>query len=157
MPNHCSNQLTLDSGEDILQVLSPYLTLQDDQDEEYTFDFNKIIPEPKPELEDWYGWRLANWGTKWEGYEGMVNQDQTAFSFITAWSPPIPIIRKLAELTGQKFVLTYIEEGMFFCGKYTAGIEAPGGDVEEYDEYYASIKDAPKELLDELGYEEYEE
>ena len=151
MPNHCNNKLTLASGEDILNVLSPYIIKNDE--EEYTLDFQKIIPMDEELLkgEDWHSWRVENWGTKWEGYEGRFNEDHTAFSFYTAWSPPLPIIKKLAEITGQTFVLGYIEYGMFFCGKYTASPE------EDYDEYYDDIKSAPEELLNELGYEEWEE
>ena len=151
MPNHCNNQLTLESGQDILNVLNPYLTLKGDND--YTFDFQKIIPmdEKLLEGEDWDEWRVENWGTKWEGYDGLFNEDQTAFSFDTAWSPPLPIIKKLAELTGENFVLQYIEYGMFFCGKYTAS------PTEDHDEFYNDIKAAPEELRNELGYEEWEE
>ena len=149
MPNHCNNQLTLASGENILNVLNPYLTLKGEDD--YTFDFEKIVPEPEAVGESWYDWRVQNWGTKWTGYDGRFNDDQTAFSFCTAWSPPLPIIKKLAEITGQTLVLGYIEEGMFFCGKYTAGREF------DHDEFYNDIKAAPEELRNELGYEEWEE
>jgi hypothetical protein len=153
MPNHCNNQLTLASGEDILNVLNPYLKLKGEDIigyQEYKFDFNKIIPEPEPEV-DWYSWRVENWGTKWDGYDGRFNDDQTTFTFNTAWSPPLPVIKKLAEITGQTFILGYIEEGMFFCGKYTAGRDF------DHDEFYNDIKSAPKELQDELGYEPWEE
>jgi hypothetical protein len=151
MPNHNNNQLKLASGENILDVLNPYLIHKGEFD--YTFDFQKIIPmdEELLEGEGWYDWRVANWGTKWEGYDGRFNEDQSVFSFDTAWSPPLPIIKKLAELTGETFILQYMELGMFFCGQYTASPE------EDYDEYYADIKAAPEELLNELGYEEWEE
>ena len=149
MPNHCNNQISLPNGENILNVLSPYLTLKGEDD--YTFDFEKIVPEPEAVGESWYDWRVQNWGTKWGGYDGRFSDDQTAFSFCTAWSPPLPIIKKLAELTGQTFVLGYIEQGMFFCGKYTAGREF------DHDEFYNDIKAAPEELRNELGYEEWEE
>jgi hypothetical protein len=155
MPNHCNNQLTLASGEDLLSVLNPYLTHKGEDIigyQEYDFDFNKIIPEPKPEVEDWYGWRLENWGTKWTGYDGRFNEDHTTFTFNTAWNPPLPIIKKLAELTGEKFILEYIEEGIFFCGRYTAN---PDGD--SFDEFYNDIKSAPQELKDSLGYVPWEE
>jgi hypothetical protein len=119
----------------------------------YTFDFQKIIPmdEELCKGEGWYDWCIQNWGTKWSGYDGRFNDEQTAFSFDTAWSPPLPIIKKLAEITGQTFVLGYIEQGNFFCGKYTASPE------EDYDEFYNDIKSAPQELQDELGYEPWEE
>jgi len=151
MPNHCNNQLTLASGQDILNVLNPYLTLTGDND--YTFDFQKIIPmdEELCKGEGWYDWCIQNWGTKWTGYDGRFNEDQTAFTFDTAWSPPLPVIKKLAELTGETFILEYIEEGMFFCGRYTAGQDG------DYDEFYNDIKEAPQELKDSLGYVPWEE
>ena len=147
MPNHCNNQLTLENGESLFGVLAPYLI--DKGEGYYDFDFQKVIPmdEKLLEGEAWYAWRVQNWGTKWDGYEGRFNSgDFSSFSFDTAWGPPLPIIKKLAELTGQTFILEYIEEGMFFCGKYTAS-------PEEYDsEYYDNIENAPTELLDSLGY-----
>ena len=151
MPNHCRNTLKLESGEDILNVINPYLI--DNGDGDYDVDFNKIIPEPKGEEEgNWYQWRIDNWGTKWAGYDGRVtDEDYSAFSFDTAWSPPLPIIKKLAELTGETFILEYIEEGMFFCGRYTAGKDG------DYDEFYNDIKSAPQELKDSLGYVPWEE
>jgi hypothetical protein len=152
MPNHCANQLTLASGESLFGVLSPYLI--DKGEGDFDFDFQKVIPMPEPLLkgEGWYDWRVINWGTKWAGYDGRFNCDDfSSFSFETAWAPPLPIIKKLAELTGQTFILEYIEYGMFFCGKYTASPE------EDHDEYYNDIETAPQELLDSLGYEPYEE
>lgn len=65
--------------------------------------------------------------------------------------PPLAIIKKLAELTGETFILEYIEEGMGFCGRYTVGQDG------DYDEFYNDIKEAPEELRNELGYEEWEE
>ena len=153
MPNHCNNQLTLANGEDILNVLNPYLT--DRGDGEYDFNFQKIIPMDESLLEegeDWYSWRVENWGTKWEGYYGRFNSDDfSSFTFDTAWAPPLPVIKKLAELTGETFILEYIEEGMFFCGKYTASPD------ESRDEFYDNIENASQKLLDSVGYVPYEE
>jgi hypothetical protein len=151
MPNHCQNKLTLQNGGDILSVLTPYLT--EATDDLYSFNFQKIIPmdEKLLEGEEWYAWRVANWGTKWEGYDGRFSEDCLAFTFDTAWAPPLPIIKKLAELTGEKFTLEYMELGMFFCGKYKAGQEG------DYDEFHDNVENAPQELKDSLGYEPYEE
>jgi hypothetical protein len=149
MPNHCYNQLVLQSGGDILGVLNPYLTFRGDDD--YAFDFHKLIPEPEGETPDWHGWRVANWGTKWNGYDGRFNDNQTMFSFDTAWAPPLPVIKELAKATGETFVLEYIEEGNFFCGRYTAGQDG------DHDEFYNDIKAAPQELKDSLGYVPWEE
>ncbi len=152
MPNHCNNQLTLANGGNILDVLNPYIIdagVTGGGYRDYEMDFQSIIPmdEKLLEGEDWYGWRVQNWGTKWNGYDGRFNDDQSVFSFDTAWSPPLPIIKKLAELTGETFVLQYIEYGMFFCGQYTASPE------EDYDEFYDNIENAPEELLHSLNYE----
>lgn len=156
MPNHCQNKLTLENGGDILNVLNPYLNkfmnLYKFTDNCYEFDFQKIIPMDKKLLkgEDLYNWRVENWGTKWNGYDGRISEDGSAFTFDTAWAPPIPIIKKLAKLTGQTFVLQYIEEGMFFCGQYVASPD------DDSDEFYEDIESAPQELLDSLGYESNE-
>lgn len=50
---------------------------------------------------DWYGWRIANWGTKWNAWECQLEWDDgdtQAISFYTAWSAPNPVIKKLAEM-----------------------------------------------------------
>jgi hypothetical protein len=152
MPNHCHNQLKLSSGGDIQNVINPYLIFRGAGD--YDFDFQRVIPmdEKLLEGEDWYMWRVGNWGTKWEGYCGRFNDDGTVFTFETAWSPPGPIIKELAKLTGETFILQYIEEGNFFCGQLTAG--ATG---EFDDKYYNDITSAPEELKESLGYVPWEE
>lgn len=151
MPNHCTNQLTLESGQDILNVLNPYLI--EATDNNYELDFQSIIPMDDELLKgnNWYDWRVENWGTKWNGYDGRISDDGSTFTFDTAWSPPLPIIKKLAELAGETLVLQYIEYGMFFCGQYTAGQDG------DFNEFYNDIKSAPQELLDSLGYEPWEE
>lgn len=45
---------------------------------------------------DWYGWRIDNWGTKWNAYD--IEETDSCIRFDTAWSFPEPIIRKLAEI-----------------------------------------------------------
>jgi hypothetical protein len=54
---------------------------------------------------DWYSWSIAEWGTKWNAYslsEPVLNVidpagvADLAFKFDTAWSPPIPVLDKLA-------------------------------------------------------------
>lgn len=99
---------------------------------------------------DWYDWSVENWGTKWNADQGGASE--TGMCFCTAWSPCIPIVCKLAELTGETFILEYMEEGEGFIGRYTA---TPTGDDEE--EYYEDFDQAPQELKDKLGYEEYED
>lgn len=76
----------------------------------------------------WYGWCNENWNTKWNAYEchgpetkmlrnGRVKSKVT---FQTAWSPPIPVIRRLSELfPAVSVTLKYFEAGMGFAGTYT--------------------------------------
>lgn len=44
----------------------------------------------------WYGWRYANWNTKWNASDTVfVNDDEIRFD--TAWANPEPVIKKIAE------------------------------------------------------------
>lgn len=45
----------------------------------------------------WYDWCRRNWGTKWNAY-GNSQTGTDTITFETAWSPPEPIIAKLAEM-----------------------------------------------------------
>ena len=85
---------------------------------EGAFDFNTLVPEP-PELlvstkkaetlkelrntyghDNWYDWRIANWGTKWNSYDCELDESQVDlgildYRFDTAWAPPEAIYRTL--------------------------------------------------------------
>jgi hypothetical protein len=129
MPNHCFNVLTSSRLETIKDIISNYITY-DEKDHECNifdsekFDFEKIEPisETDKDSEKAYHERLLKWGTKWDGYWVSVGEDEDYFIyFYTAWSPPIPIVRKLAELyKNTAFTLEYREIGCGFCGKATA-------------------------------------
>jgi hypothetical protein len=171
MPNWCNNSLTLHNcDEPFDKVVKDYLTTEDG---ETILDFNKInlmpeelknttSPTPKDidkELQktlaenygahNWYDWRLTNWGTKWNCSDAYITD--SGMSFITAWCPPLPVIAALAKLLNKDLRMTYIEEGMGFCGEFYAYADGTSED-NEYD-----ISNAPQELLDEVGYEEWEE
>lgn len=75
---------------------------------------------------DWYHWRIAKWGTKWDIYDAHIRKIKTKIidnttlysvkiSFETAWSPPIEVYE---EATNQGFDIraTYQEEGVGFMG-----------------------------------------
>jgi hypothetical protein len=84
---------------------------------ERIFDFERI--EPLGDDPDWYKQRLDKWGTKWVGYDLSIGD--SAIDFFTAWSPPIPIIKKLAGLHKDFiFGLEYYETGNAFRGIATA-------------------------------------
>ena len=46
----------------------------------------------------WYDWRCANWGTKWDAYDTYIDKENNIIEFNTAWSCPLPILDKLAEI-----------------------------------------------------------
>jgi hypothetical protein len=84
---------------------------------ENIFDFERIVPIG--DVPDWHEQRLEKWGTKWVGYDVSIGEE--SINFFTAWTPPIPIIRKLAELHPELiFRLEYYETGRAFRGIVTA-------------------------------------
>lgn len=167
MPNWCSNTLMLneDSNDSILDVLKDYLT----GERHLSFELIRPIPDelknmqsPPPKdldekvrkelinkygADNWWDWCVMNWGTKWDC--DVYHFDEKSIGFSTAWSPPLGAIKTLAILTGKDFRLTYIEEGMDFCGEFFAYKNW----LENQDCEY-SIKDAPEALKEELGVDE---
>jgi hypothetical protein len=114
MPNHCENTLVL-SESGLSLIVDKYVRL--DEHGENVFDFERIAPVG--DVPDWYEQRLDKWGTKWIGYDLSIGD--SCMDFFTAWSPPVPIIKKLAELHKDiLFRLEYYELGMAFRGVATA-------------------------------------
>jgi len=114
MPNHCCNTLII-SADAMPIILKNYIV--EDKDGEKIFDFERI--EPIGDVSDWYEQRCEKWGTKWVGYD--LNIGDSIIDFFTAWSPPIPIIKKLAELHKDfVFRLEYYETSIAFRGIATA-------------------------------------
>lgn len=67
---------------------------------------------------DWYGWRNANWGTKWDA--DVVSVDGLSIIFDTACDCPMPIIERIAKaLKNYTFALEYADENIGYnCGAY---------------------------------------
>lgn len=113
-------------------------------------DFSLVVPEP-PNLEQggcngqhsegvicWYGWNIANWGTKWNGYSTEIEPiegDRARLRFDTAWSHPFPVITALAEkFPGEALEVEWADEDLGSnVGRYT--IQA-GKDVELFTPEY---------------------
>ena len=140
MSNHCCNTLFMaDTALPI--ILSSYVKKDEDGDD--MFDFERIVPIGN--APDWYERRLEKWGTKWTGYDLTIGE--SIICFYTAWGPPLPIIKKLAELHKDLvFRLEYYEAGIAFRGIYTA--EWQDGEVLVEDEYW----DMTDEDFRELGF-----
>jgi hypothetical protein len=132
------------------------------EEKESFLDANKIIPYPEEyakadranaeaarkekqpftdSVPDGYNhggieWCIENWGTKW-GFcdvERQVRPRSIKFEFQTAWSPPIPLIKKMGEMFPKlEFTLWYYEGGGGYSGKY----HIKNGEInEEYNNEY---------------------
>ncbi|PRD76147.1 hypothetical protein C6P74_23955 [Burkholderia multivorans] len=74
----------------------------------------------------WHGWRVAKWGTKWNSIgdttsisfaEGTDGAWDLYIDFDTAWSPCIPVVKKLIKKHRDlTFDFTYEEPGCCFQG-----------------------------------------
>ena len=69
-----------------------------------------------------YDWCIANWGARGICQAELYSETDTKlnYGFDTAWSPPIPLVKKMGEMFLKlKFKLVYKEEGMGFKGNFT--------------------------------------
>ena len=140
MPNHCINMLTI-AKEAMPIIIQNYIRL--DEEGERIFDFERI--ELVGDIPDWYEQRRKKWGTKWPGYDLYISD--TTIDFFTAWTPPLPIVRKLAELHKDfVFRLEYYEVGNKFRGMYIAKWGTDGEVRIEEKEWNMTDKD-----FEELG------
>jgi len=136
MPNYCYNNLyiTVEDNKQLDKIIQGITN-----NSEQLFDFNRIIPIPeelantsapnrtnpitlrdKYGFSDWYEWRCANWGTKWNASEVELNletPEQIYIKFQTAWSPPIPVIKKIAEMFPFAYLTLDWEEESGYYGR----------------------------------------
>jgi len=120
MPNWCYNEMTITGKpKDIHKLIKQV------KDDESVFSFEKVIPMPKSEKDNWYKWRVANWGTKWNAdiqYETFDQWEngEVFIEFNTAWDTPMPIIKKLSEQNPKlTFSFRVHEESNAFWQTYT--------------------------------------
>lgn len=106
MPNYCHNTLIFNSDKDTILQLKSDIINNDNM-----LSFEKLLPTPvelitkniksndellilqqKYGYDNWYNWRIANWGTKWDAIDSVINfedQNNINISFETAWCPPM--------------------------------------------------------------------
>lgn len=77
---------------------------------------------------DWFGWKDANWGTKWDVKSEHCSQVEMAtcghtvtLKFDSAWSPPINFYSYMEVEHGFKIDAYYFEGGIGFCGQWRGG------------------------------------
>jgi len=117
-------------------------------------DPTKLLGEGKPTTigNDWWWWRVDNWGTKWDvGGEDAYysdNPEGLVLSFDSAWSPPIGFYSFLTDEHGFDIRASYWEPGIGFCGDWIDGM----------DNYYeGEWRDFPDHLIQEYGMDEFYE
>ena len=130
MPNWCSNSITISGSTDTLEPL------WEEANKEGSGLLQAMVPMPKElegttapsEGDNWYGWRVNNWGTKWElcEYHGVDRKYLTlnsegestiTFAFESAWSPPINALAHWLEKNEEcQATLSYYEGGCDFMG-----------------------------------------
>lgn len=136
MPNWCDNVVMIKGDPEVIKTVKQTL-----QEAGNVFSFNKISECPPALLnasapnrseqsiefntkkygaKDWYDWCNSNWGTKWNSSDAHItvdHDDQIAYSFQTAWAPPIPVYEKLAEMfPNTNIFINYDESGCDFSG-----------------------------------------
>lgn len=131
MPNWVSNKLTIKANnvKEVLEFIE-----SKHGDEPSVFDFNNVIPMPKAlncvssvgdlsdkqrinmriyGYKDWYDWRIAKWGTKWNASDAVVRDNTVKFD--TAWNVAWPVFFRLSELFPEvEFGLHCSEEADYF-------------------------------------------
>jgi hypothetical protein len=117
--------------------------------EQRAHNARKIYNERTYGHEDWYGWRTAEWGTKWDvGRDAdakkiRLKKEATSvnLNFDSAWSPPIEFYAKMHNLRGFDITAYYFEPGVGFCGMWRDGIST------EFDLSDAHTKDDIKNII----------
>lgn len=131
MPNWCINELTVTGPEADVAAFRAATSTEDGH-----LSFDRLVPMPARVAESndlWYTWSVEHWGTKWnladDEEESLVCLDEPgptagtrkiAWSFSTAWSPPVPWLESVASRYPRlEFVLWFDEPGSDFAGVTT--------------------------------------
>jgi hypothetical protein len=113
--------------------VNSYVLLKEEDDEDKIMSFAQDFVKMVNRLEaygftGWYGWRVANWGTKWDvapddasinivEYKGNRNKSKFSSTFDTAWAPPLGVLHKLSERFPElEIKVAFFEGGCCFKG-----------------------------------------
>jgi hypothetical protein len=140
MPNWVDNEIKINADEEFLQGFA------DRHIVDGKFDFSTIIPVDISDDEyhgtevrkfangeeylvggKWYDWNVANWGTKWNACEPITDNliSNGYLWFLTAWSPPIPVVEALVKMYPNLTIEWYFREEQGWGGNrlYEDGVE----------------------------------
>ena len=154
MPNHCQNLLVFErrNAIDVNKIQEKITTLGE-------LDFSRWLPEI-PENDNWWQWRVDNWGTRSNAYEtsiyiGFDVEDRAdrfydlEIRFQTAWGPPLVAIEQLYAFVGWPFKFHYFEGGWGSFG----GIEEFGEKQKIIFTQELDLDFPPKWLMEEFGFD----
>ncbi len=169
MPNWCNNGITIRHKDPAMierlfnaresGILQEFVPCPEELLDPRTSSFGGDDAEEKNQLREalgkkygyssWYDWQVANWGTKWDLCDVMVERvdaNTVQGSFETAWAPPVNAYEKLCAL-GFVIEAYYYEPGMCFVGKVT-------GDEDSFDdEYYEYGGESSETVREAIGAE----
>jgi hypothetical protein len=101
---------------------------------------------------DWYSWSVDKWGTKWNAYD-QVSNDDGSITFQTAWSTPYPVMEALSRKYPEAVIcVRYADEDFGHnVGEYTL----MEGDVIEQNTPEGGSDEAYELAANITGYEDY--
>lgn len=136
MPNWCENTLTVTGSQDQVDTFvrraegahAHYVDETGRADHNgrlWPLSFHALVPVPDDVLQAGYvdagyTWQREHYGTKWEPEEIQLERGDgvAVYTFLTAWSPPIPWLETVAgKFPDLKLRLTYDEPGMGIFGE----------------------------------------
>ena len=153
MPNWCDNQITITGPNSVIDKIEKIVKEESNDTENGLLQFFHPMPKELMETEkssddkkmnkqpfvdgvnNWYDWRVNNWGTKWElcefyGVDRQYLTEQSegestiSFSFSSAWAPPIGAYEKFLENNSNCFIRAYYYEGgCDFMGLWEDGVD----------------------------------
>jgi hypothetical protein len=148
MPNWCNNTLELEHKDPAMierakaammrgEFLHEFIPVPKELSEATAnFTTNKELVE-KYGYSDWYGFCVANWGTKWDvggndyGTPTITEDGKMIAGFDSAWAPPTTAMERLAAM-GFTVKLYYYEPGMCFAGIWEGDEDYSNDDYYEY-------------------------
>ena len=156
MPNWCDNQITITGPNSVIDKIEKIVKEESNNAENGLLQFFHPMPKELLETEagpiaktkkekqarqirklefgaeNWYDWRVNNWGTKWEVCEfygvdrqhlnDSPDESTISFAFSSAWSPPIGAYEQfLSDNDNCSLKAWYYEGGCDFMGCWDNG------------------------------------
>lgn len=98
-------------------------------------------------FDDWYDWRVANWGTKWTGSDAdaaRYHDNLLLIAYETAWTPPEGVFATLR----NTYKNLHIINGSDLEG-FDGGVDVTDGGVNSFHTYFTSYSSVEIEVYDE--------